>query len=109
VLDRIVVDVIKVPRKVGFIANRMLPESPLPKRTFIAAVSLGGHPLGDNLVGKQALNSPPSSRKVRIAFRQRHDCVQMVREYNNRIRLEGPLGACDAKGMAQNSNLLDQQ
>jgi hypothetical protein len=61
---------------------------------------LAGTPSATTRRLNTALDSSPSSRKVRIALRQRHDRVQMIRKDYDGIYFEGLLAAGDAKGKA---------
>src|SRR5690348_6682930 len=87
-LDGIVMDVVDVPAKVGFVADRVLPKTALPDGTLAAMIRLGWRPSADSQARESGFDFPPAPGEVRIAFRQGHDRVQVVRKDDDCIDIE---------------------
>src|ERR1051326_2119766 len=62
----------------------------------------------DDLSCECALEAPPSSGEIGVVLRQSQDRVQMIGKDNNRVDHEWPLLTGDAKGVAERSDVLDQ-
>src|SRR5436190_14477582 len=62
----------------------------------------------DDLSCEQAFDTPPSSRKVGVVLRQSQDRMQMIGKDNNGVDHEWPLLTGDAKGVAERTDVLDQ-
>src|SRR4051812_1254613 len=88
-LDRIVMNVVRVTLEVSLIANRMLPETMLPDAAFSGRDPSARQAFTFWDAARECrLDSMPSRRKVGIAWRQRPRAVQMVRQHDNRIDSE---------------------
>lgn len=59
VLDRVAVDAVDVPNRIQFVADRMLPKSPLPQRIFSTPIALTRDPAGDDVAREQAFDLLP--------------------------------------------------
>jgi hypothetical protein len=81
---RIPMDVINMPRKIGIVADLMLPEPALPQTRFVTLDTRWGHLLDAEcvaaLLGNVSLDLRPAHREIRIALRQRPDAMQVVRQ-----------------------------
>ena len=75
---RIVVNVIDVPGQIFLVADRVLPETSLPQSLFSALVALETETVSDDLAREQAFDALPTSGKIRIVLRKRHDNMQMI-------------------------------
>jgi hypothetical protein len=85
VFDGIVMDIIYVPLEVGFIADLVLPESPLPYPSL--SLVHPGQALGQILaplsqvpMGNAGLDARPSTREVSICLRKFPYRMQVVGE-----------------------------
>jgi len=91
-LDRIPMDVIDMPRKIGIIADLMLPEPSLSQIRFVALGARWRDVLDAECIvaspGNGSLDHRPTHRKIRIVLRQRPGAMQMVRQENPGIDLE---------------------
>ena len=95
-------NVIDVPRKIAFIAERVLPITPLPK----AALAFAGTARRNTFLGRQAmredrLDKTPSQRKIGIVFGQCPDGMQVIGENDDRIDIERMTPPNIAKRLAQ--------
>lgn len=93
VFNRIIMDIIAKNFKFPFIPNRMFPESSLPKAPFPSALSRCAHgpfgPAVSQITSRELqLNHLPAKRKIRIAFRQRPQTMEMIRQQNHRFLLK---------------------
>lgn len=92
-LDRIVMDVIRVSLVIPFVTNDVFPKPPLPHAPATVPATrvadLAFRPASANpFVGKSLLDARPSRRKIRVPLRQRPDRVQVIGEQDERIDLE---------------------
>ena len=107
--DRIEMNVVSMPRKILFIAQSMLPIAPLPN----AAFALFRAARGPALVGRQTarerrLDQPPPQRKISVAFRQRPDRMQMVRQDDDGFDVERMAPSNIAERLAQKVDVIDE-
>ena len=97
-LDRVVMDVVKVAFQVGLVADDVLPEPPLPNAAAAvvaagvanrALPSAGGRPRQ----GKRPLDARPPRGEIRVALGKGPDRVQGVGQQDERVdpkRRDGP-------------------
>jgi len=90
-LDRIEVNVIDVSLKICLVADRVLPETALPKSQFAISVPRDRRARLDNGVTESTFNQIPTIGKIGITVRQCHDDVEMVGEHYYCIDREGML------------------
>jgi hypothetical protein len=85
-------DVINMPRKIGVVADLMLPEPALPQTRFVTLDARWGHFLDAECVAalleNVSLDLRPAHREIRIALRQRPDAMQVMRQENPGIDIE---------------------
>jgi hypothetical protein len=62
-LDRIEMDVVDMTREIVAVADRVLPEPPLPQRKIAIAVALQRGPSLDQRAGEMPLDPTPSTGK----------------------------------------------
>ena len=86
--DRIEVDIIDVALEILVITDSVFPKSPLPQRVFSIPVARDGHTCLRDSRGEPPFDEHPPSREVGISRRQRHDEVQMIRQYHDGINGE---------------------
>jgi hypothetical protein len=67
VLDRVEVHIIDVPLEIAFVANRVLPEAPLPECVFAIGKALDRNAGGNKPMGEMRLDSPPAAGEIGIA------------------------------------------
>jgi hypothetical protein len=89
--DGVVRNVVQVRFEVPFIANRVLPESPLPDGALPVLDTAYGTPLAlGNASREPCLDIVPPCREIAVARGKRPDAVQMIREDDDGVDLEGP-------------------
>jgi hypothetical protein len=89
VLDGIEVDVVDVALQVGIIANGMLPIATLPNSALAPAdLARTARSIAGKSAGKSSLDQAPAQRKIRIAFRQRPNRMQVIRQNSDCDSLE---------------------
>lgn len=109
VLDRVAVNVGDVRRKIVQIGDHVFPEPTLPHPTLAPSAASGKVGRARKATGETGLDPPPPPGKVRVAFGQRPDAMQVVgqdADRNGPKRL-APRGV--AIGGAQRGDVLDQQ
>jgi hypothetical protein len=91
-MNGIDVNVIEMPLEITLIADRMLPESPLPDALLALRaptfVSRGSTIRLDVRACKRFFDQAPARRKIRVAIGQRPKRMQMVRKDNIAIELK---------------------
>jgi hypothetical protein len=91
-MNGIDVNVIEMPLEITLIADRMLPESPLPDAllTLCAPTLVSrGSVIGLDVRPRKCLfDQAPTRRKIRVAIGQRPKRMQMVRKDNIAIELK---------------------
>src|SRR5438067_545320 len=91
-MNGIDVDVVEMFLEISLVADRVLPESPLPHALLafcLPALVSRGSTIGlDVPARKRFLDQAPPSRKVHVPIRQRPKRVQMVRKDNIGIKLK---------------------
>src|SRR5580704_7412981 len=107
---RIEMDIVGMPREILFIAQSMLPIAPLQN----AAFALLRAARGPALAGRQAarehrLDQPPPQRKISVAFRQRPDRMQMVRQDDDGFDVERMAPPNMAECLAQQVDVIDEK
>jgi hypothetical protein len=108
VLDRIEMDVVHMPLEIVIVADRVLPESPLPQCMFSVWVARDRHARSGDGRREPALDELPPNRIVGIPLRQRHDDMQMVRQDNDGVDRKGMGLSRLAKGGTQCVDVHDQ-
>ena len=106
-LDRVVMDVIRVAGKVGLVAYLVLPISMLPDSLLAFPLSRRiGYPpeCVGTMLGESGLDQAPAGREVGIVGRQSPDTVKMIGHDDNRVDIERTRLANVSKGIAQRTN-----
>jgi hypothetical protein len=103
-------DVIEVPRKIAFVAERVLPITPLPN----AALAFAGTACRDRLVEGQGVreycfDEAPAQRKIGIAFGQGPNGMQVVGQNDDRLEIEGMAASDIAECPAQRVDVGREQ
>jgi len=98
VLDRVVMNVVNVADKIGFVTYMVLPVPLLP-HGLCALAWLDG--LARAVLGEPGFYQAPAGRKISIARRQRPDAMQMVGHDHHGVDVEGARLAYVAKSAAQ--------
>lgn len=91
-----------------FIADVMLPKSPLPQSTLAAADMACSARLQRNSLGKTRLNHAPPSREIGVAIRQSPYGMHVVRQHHPCVDAKRPLRSGHAHRFAQRSDLVNQ-
>ena len=78
VFHRVRVDVFDMRREVVRVGDHVLPEPALPDPAFARAPAGHGIRLSRQAAREARLDAPPSTRKVRVAFGQGPDAMQVV-------------------------------
>jgi hypothetical protein len=109
-LDRVDVAILDVPRVIGFIADQMLPEPPLPDAALATRLAdFAPSLLLRQRFRKARLDKPPPSRKIRVARGQRPYRVKMIRQDNDGINIEGIFSPRRGNGRSQYLDVIDKQ
>lgn len=94
VLHRVEMDVIDMPREIGFVAQRVFPIATLPQAALAFTGTAGGDPLaGGQAVREYCFDEAPAQRKIGIAFGQSPNGVQVVGQNDDRLQIEGMAAA----------------
>ena len=110
VFDRVVMDVIHVSRKIFVVANGVFPEAPLPYAAFAFRGAARRQPLWVRQgAGESGFDGVPARRKIRVAFRQCPDAMQMIGKNHGCVDREGALRLYGCECPAQNIDVFDQQ
>jgi hypothetical protein len=89
--DRVEVDVIEVPGKIGLVAQGVLPITPLPNSALAFAGAARRDPLAWGQTTREgAFDQAPTRGEIRIVLGQGPDHVQVTRQDH---------GGVDRKGM----------
>jgi hypothetical protein len=84
--------------------------TPLPYATLALSQSAFRNPLAWRQgARKHGFDVPPSRRKIGIAFRQRPDCMKMIRQYDDGIDHECMPDACVSKSRSQKIDMIGQE
>ena len=82
VFDGIIVDVVGAALQIGFVADGVFVEPPLPNAALAAPLFAGGEIGGSREVdGKVAFDEPPAQGVIAVVGRQRPNGVHMVGHY----------------------------
>lgn len=106
-LDRVVMDIIRVAGKVGLVAYLVLPISMLPDSLLAFPLSRRiGYPpeCVGTMLGESGLDQAPAGREVGIVGRQSPDTVKMIGHDDNRIDVERTRMTNGPKSIAQRTN-----
>jgi len=83
------VHVVDVSLEIEIVANRMFSKAPLPKRVFAVAMTLDRHAGGNGPMREMSLDPPPAAGEIGIAWQQRPDRMQVVRQDDDGFDREG--------------------
>lgn len=109
-LDRVEVDIIHVRREILVVADRVLPEAPLPDAAFLAAQARLGAPLASGQTsGEDRLDQPPACREIGVGCRQGPNAMEMLGEHYPRVDRERVASADDTNRVSQEINVPCQQ
>jgi len=110
VFHRVVMNVIHVSREIFVVANNVFPEAALPDAAFAFRDAARRQSL---LFGQRTtkfgFDGVPASRKIRVAFRQCPDAMQMIGKDHRCVDREGALCLYGCKCPAQSTDVFDQQ
>jgi len=101
-------DIINVPSKIVFIADRVFPVAPLPKRKLAVGVAPNIRALGKQSGAEMTFDSPPAAGKVGVVLRQCEDRVKVVRQDYNRIDRKGTLFPSCPKSHTKRRDMIDE-
>ena len=108
--DRVVMDVIRVPFKIPFVANGVLPETTLPNPALTFANSTSGKSFAArNASRKSRLDGVPARREIGVARWQGPKAMQVVGKNDDCIERERSSRLCHRKCMTQQFDMLRQQ
>ena len=107
-LNWIEVNIVDMPLEITFVADSVLPESPLPQSHLTVWAACNRTSSLDNCAGKLAFDERPADGKVRISVGQRHDHVQVIGQYNDRIDHKWMLPSRLDYRRSQQGNVLGQ-
>ena len=109
-LDRIPMDVIRMPAEIVIVPDQVLPKSALPNATFTPLSPALRNPFAFfHPTGELAFDQTSTARKIRITGRERPNAMEMVRQNDYRFQPEGVLLLNPPKYGAQEINLLDSK
>ncbi len=60
------------------------------------------------MASEETLDPSPTTREIRIANRQRHDCVEVIGKDDDRVDGEGTFFAGSAEGTSKNVDMIDK-
>lgn len=106
VLHGIVVNVITVPLEISVVPDGVFPEASLPHPSSAIALLRPTHrPLdaGGAQPGLREflLEIAPPRREIMVAVRQGPDCMNVIRQEDDRVNIEGPACLCSPNGTAE--------
>src|ERR1700731_1168104 len=88
----------------------MLPIAPLPNAAFALFCAARGPALaGRQATREHRLHQPPPQRKISVAFRQRPDRMQMVRQDDDGLNVERMAPPNIAERLAQEVDGIDEK
>jgi hypothetical protein len=102
-------NIVDVPLEISVISNGVLPKTTLPQRDLSISAAYDHRPRFHDGVRKSAFDEAQSIRVIRVAIRQRHDNVQVVRQDHNRIDRERMRAARVSHSRAQGNDVIDQR
>jgi hypothetical protein len=109
-LHRIVMHIIDMPLKIPIIPDQVLPESPLPDAPLALLAPARATPLAAGDPTREiCLDQAPTHRIFAVAFRERPDRVQMLRQNDPSDDLERMRPANIAYDLPQISDPVHQQ
>jgi hypothetical protein len=109
VLHWIEMDVIDVASEIVFIADRMFPEPPLPQCEIAIRPTLQSGFGLDQRAAEMPLDPPPSTREIRVVWRQGEQDMKMIREDHDRVDREGALATCHSEGVAKRVDMIHKR
>lgn len=110
VLDRVEMHVVHVARVIPVIADRVLPEPPLPDAALAPT-----HPhrgalfIGRNGFREGLLHRPPASGVVIVPCRKVPDAVHVIRQDHPGVNVERRTGSDITDGVAERIDVGDEQ
>jgi hypothetical protein len=109
-LNRIPMDIIHVPVKVFIVTDHVLPKAALPNAAFAPFGATLRNPfVFFESSGKPAFDQTPTGRKIRVSGRKRPDAMKVVRQNDNRFKVERMPKSDVSKRGPQEINALNQQ
>ena len=92
------------------VPDQVLPETALPDAPFTARATNFAQPLRPRYrLREHDLDQSPACRKIRVAFGQSPNRVNVVWQYDECIDVEWVPLACAASGLAQGLDLVSQK
>ena len=92
-LHRVEVAIVYMRNKVRVIADRVLPETPLPESLFaLAPLALVRASVRRTMARKQGFDLFPPYREITVAGRQGPDRMNMIRKNDHRVAVQRVLG-----------------
>jgi hypothetical protein len=108
--DRIEMDIVGMPREILFIAQSMLPIAPLPNAAFTLFRTACGPALADRRAAREhQFDEPSPRRKISVAFRQRPDRMQMIRQDDDGFDVERMAAPNITERLAQEIDVIDEK
>ncbi|KYG19156.1 hypothetical protein SE92_01865 [Bradyrhizobium sp. AT1] len=99
-------DVVGAALEISVVANCVLPESSLPESELAAMIVRDRCTRSDHSMREYALDAPPSTRVIRVTFRECHDDMQMIGQDNDCIDREWAFEACHTECAAELVNMV---
>src|SRR5262249_27889734 len=110
VLYRIEVNVVDMARKIGLVADCVLPIAPLPYSLFpLSAFARAPVRIGRQTAGEVVLDQAPAAGKIRIVYGQRPDGVQVIGQHADRDCLKRIALLRPSVGVAQPPDMAHEQ
>ena len=109
VLHWVVMNVVRVPSKIGFVSNSVFPKPPLPDRILALLVPHGHFVPCGNAPREKTLDPPPATGEVGVVGGQGHDRMQVIRQHHDCVYRERAFAPGHAKGIAQRGDVLDER
>src|ERR1700756_2376166 len=89
VLDRIVVNIVHMPRVVALVADHVLPKAALPDTAFTLQSTTPAQMLVlRNALREQTFDAPPTRGEISIVRRQCPHAMQVIGQHHDRLDLE---------------------
>jgi hypothetical protein len=106
--DGVEMNIVSAAFEIAVIPNGVFPKALLPKSIFTPMVTWDRNARRNNASRKGSLDPPPPTGKIRIAGRQRHDRMQVIRQNDHCIKGERLGAARLAKCCAQQGHMVYQ-
>jgi hypothetical protein len=105
---RIVVDIIDVLLEIAIVTDGVLPKPTLPKRSFGVCPPSERRSRRNDCIGEATFDQAPSHGEVGVAVRQSHDDVEVMRQHDDGVDVEGVASPDQSYGSAQRREVIDQ-